>query len=526
MQNSFRQSMAWLHTWVGLVVGWVLFFVFVTGTAGYYTEAITRWMQPAANTSSARDIGGFAVAQRWLAAHAPQARMWGMDLPGREDAPLPVWWMDEAGARHDQAIDLRTGIGIEALPPAPLTGGGLALYRMHYALHYMPYGWGIRLVGVCTMLMLLAILSGVVTHKKIFADFFTFRPRKGQRSWLDAHNLISVTALPFFLMITWSGLVFFLYTYMPAGMELNFAHDRGRYEAAIHGEEQDHKEASAPTRASSVPMLSLTELVQRVEATGLGGPYNGIRVDLPGDAKAVANLFPGGHPYSAVSGEPIARAAQAEDEHHNEAFAHEFEETLIWLHEGNFAGPVLRALYFASGLLGCAMIATGLVLWTVKRRQKQLKAQRSHGWSDFGFRLVEALNIGTIAGLPTAIASYFLANRLLPLDVPERAEWEMHCLFITWVIVMLWAGVRAPGKAWVEGLSMAAMAFASVPVVNAAMTGRHLGISLPAGDWVYSGFDLVMLSLAAFFCMAAIRTRRKWGVPAPQVHGQPVEVSA
>ena len=34
MNTSFRQSMAWLHTWTGLVVGWVLFFVFVTGSTG------------------------------------------------------------------------------------------------------------------------------------------------------------------------------------------------------------------------------------------------------------------------------------------------------------------------------------------------------------------------------------------------------------------------------------------------------------------------------------------------------------
>ncbi len=32
MGRTFRQSMAWLHAWSGLVVGWVLFAVFVTGT--------------------------------------------------------------------------------------------------------------------------------------------------------------------------------------------------------------------------------------------------------------------------------------------------------------------------------------------------------------------------------------------------------------------------------------------------------------------------------------------------------------
>ena len=46
MREGFRQSMAWLHTWTGLIVAWVLFFVFVTGTAGYFNYEITRWMEP------------------------------------------------------------------------------------------------------------------------------------------------------------------------------------------------------------------------------------------------------------------------------------------------------------------------------------------------------------------------------------------------------------------------------------------------------------------------------------------------
>ncbi|HEV7314113.1 PepSY-associated TM helix domain-containing protein [Sphingopyxis sp.] len=46
MKNGFRQSMAWLHTWTGLVLGWLLFAIFVTGTASYFQEEITAWMTP------------------------------------------------------------------------------------------------------------------------------------------------------------------------------------------------------------------------------------------------------------------------------------------------------------------------------------------------------------------------------------------------------------------------------------------------------------------------------------------------
>ena len=45
-------------------------------------------------------------------------------------------------------------------------------------------------------------MSGIVTHKKIFRDFFTLRRAKGQRSWLDGHALVAVAALPYHLVIT------------------------------------------------------------------------------------------------------------------------------------------------------------------------------------------------------------------------------------------------------------------------------------------------------------------------------------
>ena len=33
MKEGLRQSMAWLHTWTGLLLGWLLFAMFATGTA-------------------------------------------------------------------------------------------------------------------------------------------------------------------------------------------------------------------------------------------------------------------------------------------------------------------------------------------------------------------------------------------------------------------------------------------------------------------------------------------------------------
>ena len=126
--------------------------------------------------------------------------------------------------------------------------------------------------------------------------------------------------------------------------------------------------------------------------------------------------------------------------------------------------------------------------------------------------LVERLNVGTVVGLPVAVAAYFWANRLLPLDLPERAAWEAHLLFIAWALMLAHAGLRPIGRAWREQLWLAAGAFGLLPLVNALTTDRHLLRSLPTGDWVFAGFELVMLGFGVACALAAHRlTRRGMG---------------
>lgn len=35
---GFRQANAWLHTWVGLLLGWLLYAVFLTGTLSFFRK--------------------------------------------------------------------------------------------------------------------------------------------------------------------------------------------------------------------------------------------------------------------------------------------------------------------------------------------------------------------------------------------------------------------------------------------------------------------------------------------------------
>ena len=144
MKESFRQCMAWLHTWVGLVVGWILFFVFVTGTAGYVDDEITRWMEPERPLpmqvlpEQSSQMLDQALTQ--LQAHAPaESKAWTIILPHQALNPratqgLSIGWeeMPQPGQRA------RRG-GEELDPVTPPSGGDLAvelqLRRVAAVLH-------------------------------------------------------------------------------------------------------------------------------------------------------------------------------------------------------------------------------------------------------------------------------------------------------------------------------------------------------------------------------------------------------
>ncbi|WP_341644811.1 PepSY-associated TM helix domain-containing protein [Thauera sp. SDU_THAU2] len=534
MKDGFRRSMAWLHTWTGLVAGWLLFYVFVTGTASYFIDEITRWMQPERPLVQAPvyDDSVPAVAAMLERAFdrleqvAPGGERWFVSLPHDDLAPrgrqgLSIAWetMPQAGEEHGdtgrERLDAATGAVLPKVETRQ-TAGGHGLSALHYDLHHrLPHDWGLLVTGAAAMLMLLAIVSGVITHKKIFTDFFTFRPGKGQRGWLDAHNAVSVMALPFFLMITYSGLVFSLYTYMPAARTALYDSSHA-YVAELFL--QDTGEAVAVSRPATAlaPLLAQAEAewgrapVAYVYVTRFAGGPLEIKLVQKRSRHLVRFWVPPSLRFDAQSGERLAGEADSSS-------ALDTERVLLNLHFGLFAGWWGRWLFFVSGLLGCAMIATGLVLWTIKRRKRHLGSGQEHAES-FGLRLVEVLNVTTIAGLPIAVAAYFWANRLLPVGMADRGDWELHTLFAVWLATLCYALARPLPRAWIELSWGACAAFALVPVLNALTTDKHLGSSLPhalgGGDWALAGFDLTMWGLAAVFALIARKIQRKLA-PAP-----------
>ena len=500
MKDGLRQTMAWLHGWSGVIAGWILYAVFVSGTLSYFRHEISLWMRPELSASRPRP-DAIAQALRMLQTRAADSPRWLIDAPQSNQPTLRIGW-SIAPAPGTPGSLLRR---FESLELNPLTGeelharstrGGDFFYQFHSDLSMQPV-WGRWIVGTCAMFMLVAIVSGIVTHRNIFKNFFTFRPGKGPRSWLDAHNVVGVVALPYHVMITYTGLVTLMLMYMPAAVQANYGFDSGAFLAEVFP-------YRAPSEATGQPgkLVAIEPLLREASRRWDGAMPAQLNIEHPNDAGARIQMrrsdagrvsaneqtivFDGsnGEVLSATSAEPGAMRVYG---------------FLKGLHLARFSPVTLRFMFAFCGLLGAAMVATGLILWSAKRASS-IDGSRLQSWN---YRVLRILNIGTIAGMWLGIAAYFWANRLLPVDLAFRSVWEVRCFFLVWAMSYVAAALQPASRAWSMQFALGAVSFALLPVVNAMTTITHFGNSLRQGLWIYAGFDLSALAIAATLGIAA-----------------------
>lgn len=547
-QGSFRQAQAWLHTWCGLWFSWLLYAVFLTGTLAVFEEPITHWMTPEHHAEEAAALANQAgssktaasMGQRlgWATAYMdkqhPGAGMWELwpaDAQGGGD--LRVYWFDAKGQYAAVQLDPLTGESLEGTAAAPLrqTQGGHHFVDFHYELHAGQIG--LWIVGIAAIAMLVALVSGVITHRRIFKDFFTFRMGKGQRSWLDAHNAVAVLTLPFQLMIAYTGIAISGLTFMPAGIATYF----GAGSEGTQAFQRALNEPAKPQRSGqAMATPELEPFVLRGQAL-MGQPVRAVVIDYPGDAAARIGVYgwndadelrqrlspsSGMALFSAATGEVL----QVRQPGGVDGGAASLTQSVMGsLHMASYGGLALKWVYFICGLAGSAMMATGAILFVVKRRAKHL--------GEFGestarvYRLVEGLNVASIAGLAIACVGFLWANRLVPLGLPHRDDWELGAFFGLWLLALAHSLSRPPAAAWKEQMAILSLLCLCLPLLDFWSTGEHLLSYFLQGDWESAGVELFVFAvgLAAAWVLrgllrAPVAKKRSPEKPQPSVQAR------
>ncbi|MGT2490832.1 PepSY-associated TM helix domain-containing protein [Cupriavidus basilensis] len=429
--------------------------------------------------------------------------------------------------RHACALDGQAGGEIRLDPntgavlPAPRdTLGGHHFVLFHYELHGGMLG--VWIVAFATMAMLVALVSGIVTHKRFFKDFFTFRPGKGQRSWLDAHNALGVLTLPFLFMISYTGLIIWWPDTMPAGIRTYYEGSEAKLFGVLGRAGWLEPKVLPPRRARHAG--GVAHAAGRCTRTaGRGGRHRSKRDRLGGGGAARPRQRRCQHcrplslrwprlssqrefRYDGVTGAYLS--AHAEDEMLGTGRAAPLVAGSVMrtLHMARFGGDALRWLYLACGLAGSAMIATGLLLFSTKRGNR--KAREFGAASARVYGTIDRLNVAAVAGLAIACAAYLWGNRLLPVALEERHEWEVAVFFSIWLAATVHALASQPANAWPRQLALAGLLCLTLPLLNALTTGWHPLRYASLGDWQSAGLELGALTLGSLLLWAAARVRR------------------
>jgi len=386
-----------VHSWIGLLVGWILFAIFLTGTLTVFDNEITYWMQPELQEVAVDTRKSHDSLPQMPVLNIPDDHL-GVAVSKNHAQIIPVKWQEKR-TFSGQTSDPVTGKMVTIRD----SQGGDFFYHFHSGL--LSGLAGAWLVGAAAVAMLITLCTGLGLPHGSLKDTVTggLRPFS-QRAWLGFHQLTGLLVLPFHVLVTVSGLMLLWPRFMPR--ELHF-------------------------------------------------------------------LSPDGSTFSVLS----------------------------TLHLIQFGGVTMRWLYFIMGMAASAMIATGLVLWASKRRKSFAGSSRTVGHS-----LVESLNIGTMAGLLVSIAAFFWANRLLPIAVFERSQWEVRCFAVVWSLCFTHSFLRKGSLlAWRDQLYAAAVLFGLLPLLNAFTTNSHLLITGPKGEWAVAGVDLTALAVGGLLGWVARR---------------------
>ena len=87
------------------------------------------------------------------------------------------------------------------------------LVHLHTHLH-LPATWGLFIVGLTVVALLSSLVSGLLSHPRIFKDAFALRWGGSRRlQEADLHNRLGVWGLPFHIVVTLTGTLLGLWRY-------------------------------------------------------------------------------------------------------------------------------------------------------------------------------------------------------------------------------------------------------------------------------------------------------------------------
>lgn len=490
ISSGFVKAMLAGHSALGLAFAALLYLVCISGTIVVFKSEIRQWEQPGAprvegEVSDAALANAMREIDRYSQAHGPihSLSVWAPELGGpwlrarfyADDGGYEQWFADPATGE----LVLREH--------APLAG---FLVHLHDDLH-LPGPWGRWLVGLMGVAMLSLVISGLLSHPRIFRDAFSLRWGGSKRlQEADLHNRLSVWALPFHLVISFTG-AFLGLSFLIVAI-LAFAAYDGDQAAAI--EAVLGPQAGEGTPAADLPDMEAIIADARargdgqkvrfvsLEHPGEEGQLVGVQIETPDDLVAAEEYFYDG------SGIFLRTLGNAKGPAGQQTLS-----AMGPLHFGVFGGMPVKILYGFLGLASTVVAVGGVTIWLARRADKGRPAPR---WARVWTATVWGTGLGFAAAAlgsvmlevaPALVFAAALAGAFVLAIAFDAFALSRVLRGLTAAILVAAAGAKLavhpvlPATAW--GVTIALVAAALVLALSIRPVRRLVSLrsSVPAG---------------------------------------------
>ena len=398
--NGFVQRLKHLHVLVGLFTGWLLLLVIFSGSLSFYRAELDNIQlfkfAAAPEFTAAATAPSAALAQTFLAQHAPMATQWYIELPQARRPYLTLHWLQPAATGqgnaqlYQQLLDAESGKPLTAALPIQFGAtdhqlGGL-FFQLHYNLLQLFGPISRSVVAYLALLWLLLSIAGLLSLRGRWRTLWQIKPSglPAETARTLRHNQLALLTLPFALLFASSGWLTQMFSDNPAPQRQLYPDQPYQFYAELFPPAQPFAGAR---QGAPVPLPDLAAQVVAAEQQ-LALPVGKIGLTLPGTAQSTVLLsgsaaaqisnqlpnvlfrFDASGWQQVVLDQDIAELGAAA------SLSSIAQIRSVWygLHQSLYAASWLRFGLFLSGILCCWMIWLGLRSWL--QRQPALIWQR------------------------------------------------------------------------------------------------------------------------------------------------------
>lgn len=515
MRSELIRSYKTIHTWAGIVTGLVLFIAFYAGALTMFEETLEAWLEP----PHARHAVPLAEADRLiadtLAARPEAAREFTLHLSADGSVSHLSWRQDRRDPRPWVAERLPDGsLDIARRRPSGLPQFIDVIHRT--AGIPGDHEIGETVMGVVSTIYAVALISGlVVLLPSLVKDFFALRVgRNLKRMWLDAHNVVGITGLPFHLVIAMTSLVFCLHDPIYALQDRLIYDGQFRAVAAAGSPQSLLPRDKRPQTMQPAPTLlatarQLSPSLQPTEIQYRDANTNAAMARVGGDdpshlVRKLAFVV-----LSAATGEILS----SENLPGHQSAWSAVVSAFFALHIGTYGGGTVLWVYFGLGLAGAFLFYSGNLLWLETRRRKAGRDASTSCVQPRSVRLMAAATVGIAFGCIVGISLAVATAPWLPGRVADPDAWHRGIYYAGFLACTGWAFTVGAARAAVHLPGMAGLATLAIPVSGLLAPGRPaagLGVDI-----------LAAIAGVALLWVASRAARRTRHGPADSVWSSP-----